>query len=46
MTIEYAEVSNKTGKPLQPRAVAFRTYEEGVDVVKEILEWCFARRNE
>jgi len=43
MTIEYAEISNKTGKPLQPRAVAFRTYEEGVDVVKEILEWCFAR---
>jgi ATP-dependent DNA ligase len=29
LTVEYAEVSAKTGKPLQAKAVTFRTYESG-----------------
>ena len=31
LTVEYAELSTKTGKPQQAKAVAFRTYEGTVD---------------
>jgi hypothetical protein len=42
LTVEYAEISAKTGKPLQPKAVAFRTYEAGPgkDPVRRLLEEC------
>jgi ATP-dependent DNA ligase len=43
LTIEYANLSVKTGKPLQPKAIAFRTYEQGPDldpVLKMLKECC------
>jgi ATP-dependent DNA ligase len=40
LTIEYAELSKKTGKPLQPKAVAFRTYEDEIDPIKYIYKIC------
>lgn len=42
LTVEYAERSAKTGKPLQPKAVAFRTYEEGTDAdpIARMLREC------
>jgi len=40
ITVEYAERSAKTGKPLQPHAVAFRTYENGEDPFVAILNMC------
>jgi ATP-dependent DNA ligase len=42
LTVEYAERSAKTGKPLQPKAIAFRTYESGPDrdPIKKLLEEC------
>jgi hypothetical protein len=40
LTVEYAEISAKTGKPLQAKALAFRTYEGGPDAdpVKKLLD--------
>jgi len=40
ITIEYASLSAKTGKPQQPKAIAVRTYENGSDVYQEILSEC------
>lgn len=42
LTVEYAELSAKTGKPLQAKAVAFRTYEGGPerDPVRRLLAEC------
>lgn len=40
LTIEYSEISEKTGKPLQPKAIAFRTYEGKVDPIKDLYEKC------
>lgn len=40
LTVEYAELSKKTGKPLQPKAVAFRTYESDDDPIKIIFKEC------
>jgi len=42
LTVEYAELSTKTGKPLQAKALAFRTYEGGPDIdpVKKMLNDC------
>jgi hypothetical protein len=43
LTVEYAERSAKTGKPLQPKAITFRTYPEGFegdDPVKKLYEDC------
>jgi hypothetical protein len=40
LTVEYAELSKKTGKPLQGKAVAFRTYEGAVDPVRALLAEC------
>jgi hypothetical protein len=42
LTVEYREVSAKTGKPLQAKALAFRTYEAGsaADPIRIILEEC------
>ena len=44
LTVEYAELSVKTGKPLQPKALVFRTYEGGpqADPVKKLLDDCRA----
>ena len=44
LTVEYAELSTKTGKPLQAKAVAFRTYESGPasDPVAAVLKGCRA----
>jgi ATP-dependent DNA ligase len=44
LTVEFREVSAKTGKPLQAKAVAFRTYEAGpaADPVRALLEECGA----
>jgi len=38
LTISYAELSEKTGKPLQPKAIVFRTYESGDDIIKKVYE--------
>ena len=40
LTIEYSEISQKTGKPLQAKAIAFRTYESNRDPIKEIFKEC------
>lgn len=41
LTIEYSELSDKTGKPLQAKAIAFRTYESGEDdPIKKIYKEC------
>jgi hypothetical protein len=40
ITLEYSELSNKTGKPLQAKAIAFRTYENQNDPIKKILKIC------
>jgi hypothetical protein len=42
LTVKYSELSAKTGKPLQPKALVFRTYEGGPqhDPVKKVLEEC------
>lgn len=43
LTVQYAERSSKTGKPLQPKAIAFRTYEEGSgreDPIKKLFSDC------
>ena len=42
LTVEYAELSSKTGKPLQARALAFRTYEGGPekDPIRRLLAEC------
>jgi hypothetical protein len=41
LTVEYAELSKKTGKPLQAKALAFRTYEGPAgDPVKALLDEC------
>ena len=46
ITVEYAELSKTTGKPLQPKASAFRTYEDGPegDPVARAFAECFAVR--
>ena len=42
LTVEYAEISIKTGKPLQAKALAFRTYESGPekDPICRLLLMC------
>lgn len=42
LTVEYAELSAKTGKPLQAKALAFRTYETGPekDPIRKLLSEC------
>ncbi len=40
LTVEYREISSKTGKPLQAKAEAFRTYEGGDDPVARALQRC------
>lgn len=42
LTVEYSEMSTKTGKPLQAKALAFRTYESGPasDPIKTLMEDC------
>lgn len=40
LTIEYSELSTKTGKPLQAKAIAFRTYEDKNDPIKKLYEIC------
>ena len=42
LTVEYAELSAKTGKPLQAKALAFRTYEAGParDPIRILLAEC------
>jgi ATP-dependent DNA ligase len=40
LTIEYSELSEKTGKPLQAKAIAFRTYEDKDDPIKKIYKDC------
>jgi len=40
LTVQYADRSKTTGKPLQPRAIAFRTYEDGADPIQKILAEC------
>jgi hypothetical protein len=42
LTVEYAELSAKTGKPLQAKALAFRTYEGGPanDPARKLLSEC------
>lgn len=42
LTVEYAELSAKTGIPLQAKAVAFRTYEGGPerDPIRRLLAEC------
>ena len=42
LTVEYSEMSTKTGKPLQAKALSFRTYESGpaLDPIKTLMEDC------
>lgn len=40
ITIEYSELSNKTNKPLQAKAIAFRTYESSNDIIINIYKDC------
>jgi ATP-dependent DNA ligase len=42
LTVAYAELSSKTGKPVQPKALQFRTYEgpEDDDPIKKLYEEC------
>jgi ATP-dependent DNA ligase len=41
LTVEYSEISEKTGKPLQPKAITVRTYEDpNTDPVKKMYERC------
>jgi len=42
LTVEYAESSAKTGKPLQAKALAFRTYEGGPDrdPIRKLMAEC------
>lgn len=40
LTLEYSELSQKTGKPLQAKAIAFRTYESNNDPIKKIFKEC------
>lgn len=40
LTIEYSEISTKTGKPLQAKAIAFRTYEQDIDPIKKVFMEC------
>lgn len=42
LTVEYAGLSVKTNKPLQPKAVAFRTYEQGseIDPILKLFKDC------
>lgn len=45
LTVEYAEISPKTGKPLQPKGVAIRSYESSIgsskeDPIKELYRIC------
>ncbi len=44
LTVEYAETSAKTGKPLQAKALAFRTYEGGPqnDPIRKLMLECGA----
>lgn len=43
LTVEYSEISTKTGKPLQAKALTFRTYEDGVDIMKVLFADCLKR---
>jgi len=42
LTVEYAELSAKTGKPLQAKALIFRTYESGPenDPIRKLMAEC------
>ena len=42
LTVEYKEISAKTGKPLQAHAVVFRTYESENDPIAELMRECGA----
>lgn len=44
LTIEYNELSTITGKPLQAKALAFRTYEAGPDPIKALLRDCLPQQ--
>jgi hypothetical protein len=46
LTVEFRELSPKTGKPLQAKALAFRTYEAGpgADPVKKLFDECLPSR--
>jgi hypothetical protein len=44
LTVEFPELSAKTGKPLQAKALAFRTYENGPDPVKALFDECLPGR--
>ncbi len=45
LTVEFRELSAKTGKPLQAKGVAFRTYEDGPakDPVRALLDECIKK---
>jgi hypothetical protein len=45
LTIEFPELSPKTGKPLQAKAVAFRTYESGpaADCARRVFAECLPK---
>jgi len=47
LTVEFREISSKTGKPLQAKALAFRTYEGGPDMdpIKRVLDECLPQKN-
>jgi ATP-dependent DNA ligase len=40
LTVEYTDVSDKTGKPLQAKAITFRTYENNIDIIQKIFKEC------
>lgn len=40
ITLEYSELSEKTGKPLQAKAIAFRTYESDSDPMTKVFKDC------
>lgn len=41
LTVQYSEFSDKTGKPLQPKAITVRTYENaGTDPLKKAFDDC------
>lgn len=42
LTVQYSELSEKTNKPQQPKAIALRSYEQGAgaDPIKKLYEEC------
>jgi hypothetical protein len=47
LTVEFREISTKTGKPLQAKALTFRTYERGpgMDPIKRLLDECLPQKS-